>query len=116
MPEAVDIDLLRGRMPQPMFVFVFRVQQIILHLFFWKCSPQMRTVLDFLIFIWKQESHIRKPRKARDICSSIAIGDFIRLSSTSDESVSFQSDIYPLFEQRCFACHGRMRQICRISG
>ena len=67
MPEAVDIDLLRGRMPQPMFVFVFRVQQIILHLFFWKCSPQMRTVLDFLIFIWKQESHIRKPRKAPDI-------------------------------------------------
>ena len=37
--------------------------------------------------------------------------EFIRVSSTSNESVSFQKDVYPIFERSCFFCHGPHRHI-----
>ncbi|MGB7789764.1 MAG: c-type cytochrome domain-containing protein [Terrimicrobiaceae bacterium] len=37
--------------------------------------------------------------------------EFIRISSTSNESLSFQRDIYPIFEKSCFFCHGPKRHI-----
>ena len=36
--------------------------------------------------------------------------EFIRISSASNESVSFQKDIYPIFERSCFSCHGPEKQ------
>ena len=32
--------------------------------------------------------------------------EFIRISSASNESVSFEKDIYLIFERSCFFCHG----------
>jgi hypothetical protein len=32
--------------------------------------------------------------------------EFIRISSASKESLSFQRDIYPIFEGSCLSCHG----------
>ena len=37
--------------------------------------------------------------------------EFIRISSASNESVSFQKDIYLIFERSCFFCHGPHRHI-----
>ena len=36
--------------------------------------------------------------------------EFIRISSASNESVSFQRDIYPIFERSCLFCHGPEKQ------
>ena len=37
--------------------------------------------------------------------------EVIRISSTSNESLSFQRDIYPIFKNSCFFCHGPKRHI-----
>lgn len=37
--------------------------------------------------------------------------EFIRVSSASSEGVSFQKDIYPIFERSCFICHGPKRHM-----
>jgi hypothetical protein len=36
--------------------------------------------------------------------------EFVRISSASNESVSFQRDIYPILEKSCFSCHGPEKQ------
>jgi hypothetical protein len=36
--------------------------------------------------------------------------EFTRVSSASNEGVSFQKDIYPIFERSCVSCHGPEKQ------
>jgi hypothetical protein len=76
---------------------------------------QMRTVRDFLILIWKKESHIPKPGRHEISARLSPSGIFSAYHPHQMKGVSFQRDIYPLFEQRCFACHGPMRQIAGFS-
>ena len=49
--------------------------------------------------------------KKRGITFLVSPGsEFIRVSSASNESVSFQKDIYPILETSCLSCHGPEKQ------
>ena len=49
--------------------------------------------------------------KKRGITFLVSPGsEFIRVSSASNESVSFQKDIYPILETSCLSCHGPENQ------
>jgi hypothetical protein len=73
-------------------------------------------VLTFGLFAWSTHNGVREIMKPiQDNCSSI-IQNTEKSESTADNNREVQArsvfwkDIYPLFEKRCLACHGPLRQ------